>query len=198
MGPIRRDSYEGVEQNAAFYNAHAHKATDLSLNPFWRHLYDETIKLLPLDLSTAIVDLGCGPGYFAKVLYEEGFWNYRGIDFSEASIEIARRNVPEFMFTVGNITKKYVPKKPEKYDIFILLETLEHIKDDLDVLAAIPKGKMVILSVPSAGGEGHVRRFKTSKAVSIRYESYVDFKRILGLSLGPANKKFWLSHGKKI
>lgn len=196
MGPIKKPQYKGVEQKAGFYGARI--STDLSLNVFWRRLYDEAIKLLPPDIDVPIIDLGCGPGYFAKVLYSKGYKNYCGVDFAKACIEVARKNVPEFKFMIGNLYSKRIQEEFEKYSVFILLETLEHLERDTIVLKAIPKGRQIILSVPSAGGISHVRRFKTARAVRLRYNAFIEFKAFSCLSLGPAQKKFWLSCGKKL
>lgn len=185
--------YEGVERNAEYYNAYV--PSDLNFNVDWRNLYSKAADLLPTDIGVTIADLGCGPGFFAKTLYKRGYRRYWGVDFSEACIKIARRTVPQFEFAVDNLYVDHIQKRFVDYDIFLLLETLEHLKEDIKVLEAIPKGKKIILSVPSVGGIGHVRRFRTKVSVYSRYGTLINFEEIFGLSTKSSNKKFWLGHG---
>lgn len=195
MGKTKKAGYKSVEKGAEYYNTPA--PSDLSLNIYWKNLYNEAINLLPSDVNTAIADLGCGHGFFAKILYERGYRRYWGVDFSSVRIENARIAVPQFDFIVGNLYDDSIQKRFVDYDVFVLLETLEHLKKDIEVLEAIPKHKKIILSVPSVGGIGHVRRFKTSQLILLRYNALIDFTMIWSLSKGSTNKKFWLCHGTR-
>jgi len=143
------------------------------------------------------MELGCGPGYLAKILYDEGYRNYCGIDFSEVCIEKAKEKVPDFGFVVDNLYNEEVQKEFSNYDILICLETLEHLENDIAVLEAIPSGKGVIFSVPNNAGIGHVRIFGGQKAVRLRYESLIDFEKIFSIYRGRRKIYFYLVYGIK-
>ncbi len=187
------DNYEGKEEDAEYYNTHP--SPDLTLNVGWRNLYDKAAALLPANTNVKIADLGCGPGFFARILYAKGYRRYWGVDFSWVCIKTAQKAVPQFDFTIDSLYSGCIHKRFADYDVFILLETLEHLKEDIEVLRAIPSGKKIILSVPSVGGIGHVRRFRTVKSVYLRYDALVDLKIIWGLTSESLNKRFWLGHG---
>jgi len=178
------------EEGPGYYNADIPK--DLTLNPYWRKMYDMVASLLPS--SAAIADLGCGPGHMARILHAKKYKTYWGIDFAGVLVGIAKKAVPEFTFTVGSLYDKRVQKEFIKYDAFVILEVLEHLIQDIAILNAIPVGKLVILSVPNAGGRGHVRKFKTVKDVIRRYRTVVAFDKVIKI---PRQKSscFWLGYG---
>ena len=120
-----------------------------------------------------IVDLGCGVGHFARILFERGYKKYLGIDFSQIELDIAKKQVPQFDFWCADLRDARTWKVFEKYKIFVCFEVLEHIKDDLRVLKYLPGGATIIFSVPNIKGIGHVRYFKIMNEVIDRYESII-------------------------
>lgn len=62
----------------------------------WRKVYEEAARLLPESKDETIVDIGCGTGRFAKLLYDKGYRKYLGIDFSKGMLEEAKRYNPSF------------------------------------------------------------------------------------------------------
>ena len=121
-----------------------------------------------------VLDIGCGPGQFANLLYDNGVTAYTGIDHSAEAVKLARQNVPalEDKFIVGDVFSPGI--LPKCFDITVLFEVLEHMERDLDLLALFPGGKRVLFSVPSYSSPSHVRRFKTSQSVMKRYQKIVD------------------------
>ena len=106
------------------------------------HLYDEgdsnyhkqlTTKIVemyidPLNLpkQSAILDMGCGPGYFLDVMKERGYTNMLGITLSEGDVKITRdkgHNVKEYDIS-------FLPQKDgfndETIDFIFCRQTLEH------------------------------------------------------------------------
>ena len=71
-----------------------------------------------------ILDLGCGLGYDAQLLSEDGAVVV-GVDLSEKSIEIAKQNVENCKFFVGDITDDL--SKLGMFDGVICLATIMHI-----------------------------------------------------------------------
>ena len=69
-------------------------------------------------------------------------------------------------------------------DKYVLVEILEHLNQDKALLAKIPKGKEVILSVPSYLGGSHVRKFDNTDQVRERYGAIVEPEEITELQRG--------------
>lgn len=182
----------GKELNAQYYNENIPKL----LSCYWINLYNKVIELLPLDVNIKIAELGCGPGLFAEFLYEKGYKNYWGVDFSEKCIELSKERVSSYQFSIGNLYDKNIQKKFINYDIFIIIETLEHIRDDLSIIKAIPKGKEIIISVPNKDDPGHVRYFRSIATVRHRYKSSIKFIKE-SVIRGIKTKKFFLVYGIK-
>ena len=72
-----------------------------------------------------ILDLGCGAGYDAKILDDLGA-KVKGIDVSEKLIHIAKLNVPECRFLVGDIRDSLA--KLGRFEGIVCLATLIHIE----------------------------------------------------------------------
>jgi len=66
-----------------------------------------------------------------------------------------------------------------------MLETLEHINNDLDVLNKIPSNAVIIGSVPNINAKGHVRTFGGIHDVFNRYESIIEFDFLKELKMNP-------------
>ncbi|MCG8651996.1 MAG: class I SAM-dependent methyltransferase, partial [Pirellulales bacterium] len=114
---------------------------------------------------SSILDIGCGPGQFGALLKDQGFSNYKGLDFSSEAIAIARQNCPTFEFAEADIFQDQ-SLEVDDYDAIVSLEFLEHVERDLDVLRRIRPQTLFIGSVPNFPSESHVRCFKTFEEVS--------------------------------
>ena len=150
---------------------------DSTYYPLWRTVLD---KLRP---GCSILDVGCGPGQFAKLCIEEGH-PYIGVDFSQVAIEQGRKNNPAAFFQLIDVVKDKSLLKKGNYDTVTLIEFLEHIEDDLDVLISIPEGINVVFSVPKYWSKAHVRAFNTLKSVYDRYDELIEIKEKSEVSLG--------------
>jgi len=186
------------ELNSQYYDIHFPE----SISSYWENLYNKTINLLSLNTDIKIAELGCGPGLFAEFLYKKGYKNYWGIDFSERCIELAKKRVPSYQFEAGNLYDDNIQERFLNYDVFISLETLEHLTNDLSIIKAIPKGKEIIFSVPNRNDIAHVRFFKSSKSVRQRYGLTINFIKSQTLfghrSSSGSVKKFFLVYGIKL
>ena len=183
----------GKELKSQYYDMHIPKSISL----YWVNLYNKAINLLPLDTNIKIAELGCGPGLFAEFLYKKGYKNYWGIDFSKKCIELAKKRVPSYQFEPGNLYDKNIQNRFLNYDVFITLETLEHLSNDLSIIKAIPKGKKIIFSVPNRDDRAHVRFFRSIKSVVQRYGLTINFIKSQTLP-GVGKKKFFLVQGIKL
>ena len=63
-----------------------------------------------------VLESGCGTGQLAKRMLAEG-WDYRGMDLSEAMLDIARQEVPNGQFFQGDMRGF---QSPEKADAIIV------------------------------------------------------------------------------
>lgn len=95
-----------------------------------------TLKLLGKIKGKTILDLGCGPGLYAKILLKKGA-KVKGIDFSKELIEIAKREAPGVEFTIGSIEK--LPYKKEEFDFVIASLVLGHLSSWKKVLKEVKR-----------------------------------------------------------
>ena len=181
------------ELNSQYYDTEIREF----ISSYWENLYNKAVNLLSFDTNIKIADLGCGDGLFAEFLYKKGYKNYWGIDFSKKRIEVAKKRVPSYQFEVGDLYDKNIQKRFLNYDVFVSLETLEHLSNDLAVINAIPKGKEIIFSVPNKDDIAHVRFFESSKSVRQRYSLTVNFIKSQTIP-GVGDKEFFLVQGIKL
>jgi len=171
-----------------YYDSRMHRSLfPLEESP-WLQIYNKTASFLgPELIDKKIIDLGCGTGRLARLLCNKGYKNYTGIDFAPKRIEECKRYVPEYEFKCVDIFDIDVIQTFDNYDVFIILEVLEHIENDLDILDSIPKDKIIIFSVPNYLSESHLRAFKDKKSVINRYGKYIKVLR----SYTRTSKKFF-------
>jgi len=159
--------YDKVFKEDKKYNCHF---TESPFYGVWKQL------ALYIPEESSIVDLGCGPGQFAEMLYEmDKFVDYYGIDFSKVAIKMAKENdFDGFEFKRDDLRTCKIPEA----DVYVACEVLEHIMDDLELLERLPKGKLIVGSVPVYDSAGHVRYFEDWKKVKERYEDLIDIETI--------------------
>ena len=114
----------------------------------WRSL--ECKLYSSLDLNPPILDLGCGDGLFASILFKKPI--EAGIDISNNDIIMAKRTGIYKSLKFADATKK-IPYGNRHFSTVISNCVLEHI-DNLDGLLAevnrvLKKGGLFVFSVPS-------------------------------------------------
>jgi len=158
--------------------------------PMFKRVYRELRRIN----SHSVLEVGCGTGAFAHMLIEHDWVRYRGFDFSgEAVRQAQERTGRSTMFTQSDADddKSYQPY--HDYDTLVCTEVLEHLPDDLGVIARWPKDKKFIATVPNYDSRYHERFFDSGDAVRRRYSELlkVDSLRIVKKpylsDLGPRN-----------
>jgi SAM-dependent methyltransferase len=143
-------------------------------------LWTQLIAWLRNVESPRILEIGCGPGQFAHYLYDEGFRDYHGFDFSPEAVRRAREVAPQ-SFEVGDAMDPQSYRWD--YDVAIVLEVLEHVPDDLGLLAHLRGGTLLAFSLPTFDDEAHVRFFHSANEIRARYGARVDLQQVL--PIGP-------------
>jgi len=121
-----------------------------------------------LRASRHVLELGCGTGQLAQLLFDQGISAYTGFDFSREAIKIARARLPEADFRVDDALTTDL-FECISYDVVVATEVLEHIPRDLEVVGRIRVGSRVVATLPNFDWTDHVRYFASPVAVRERY-----------------------------
>jgi SAM-dependent methyltransferase len=108
----------GYDRMASRFADWASRATDDSRSPL---LADLEQRLTP---GSTVLDLGCGNGLPTARQLARTF-EVTGVDLSEAQIELARRNVPEATFVVGDLAA--VDFAAASFDAVVALYSITHV-----------------------------------------------------------------------
>lgn len=109
---------------------------------------------LPADRAARVLDVGCGMGFALAALRQRGFSRLEGIELDPAQAAAAQGR--GFQVEVVGDAAVWLQARPERYDVVLLLDVLEHVPRDaqFDLLAAIHRsltlGGRLICSVPNA------------------------------------------------
>lgn len=184
---------KGKEYYNKLYKGLSNYMCDYKKSPY----YIMWIHVLSLIGNEKIFEGGCGTGQFAKMLIDNKKNYHLGIDYSEEAIEIAKEINPENedIFILWDLFK--FDELEIDYDLFLSLEVLEHIDNDLGLLKKIKKGKRVIVSVPNFNDPAHVRIFKNERKVRVRYEKLIEIKTIQTYQFPSSTSKIFIVDGIK-
>ena len=126
-----------------------------------------------------LLELGCGPGQFAQMLYDNGFAHYTGVDFSPNTKPFwDKLKTGDYTFKRSNLYDVLNFCEYDDYDVVVCCEVLEHLAHDLEVLEKIAPGKRVIFTVPDFDDDSHLRHFHNEKEVYDRYKNSIDIHEI--------------------
>ncbi|MFT6827464.1 MAG: 2-polyprenyl-3-methyl-5-hydroxy-6-metoxy-1,4-benzoquinol methylase [Bacteroidia bacterium] len=146
-------------------------------SPYWVH-WTQVIQFLGhKNTSASILDVGCGPGQLAEYLFDLGFQNYTGFDFSEEAIKRARSLGYNYTFFTADALAR--SSYESDYDVAICLEVFEHLNEDKKIINFFQQGKKVIFSVPNFWDPSHVRRFVSMRQIKSRYYKLLDIQQIV-------------------
>lgn len=145
-----------------------------------------------LDRNTAILEIGCGAGQFASMLFDHGFLNYTGFDYAAEGIALAKKNNPnhaERFFVEDAFQTEFIE---QDYNLVICFEVLEHVQKDLALLQRIRSGTQMLLSVPNFDDPYHVRYFKNEDEVRERYNKVMRISDISVSMLSHVNCLYYI------
>lgn len=201
-GPMQADNLKGCvaqyfdQDPAGYADAYAHPDT-ASAFFFPRRQAIVMGFLRPLE-GGFIMDVGCGPGIYAKPCVEQGF-HYYGVDISPQNIDEARRrfgNLASVEFAVGDA--RQLPFPSNSVDGLLCLGMLEYVFQEqetayLSEIARVLKpGGIAIFSFLNASSPYWIWvdyilpqlkfLWKNVKAI-IKRTKFVSFKECLGEGL---------------
>ncbi|MBW4613578.1 MAG: class I SAM-dependent methyltransferase [Desmonostoc vinosum HA7617-LM4] len=167
---------EGSERTADYYDQRCLELDSWHIHysktqyyPMWSVIAD---RLQHADIKS-LLEIGCGAGQLAALLYDKGINQYLGFDFSPNFVATAKKACPELNFVVADAFETDIFYTHD-YDSVISTEFLEHVERDLEVIEKIRKGTRFYGSVPNFMMKSHVRYFKNVQEVSDRYAKYFD------------------------
>ena len=146
---------------------------------YWNRVADEKVFSTPFQIeifskyvekSMKILDVGCGYGRTLKELYDNGYRNLIGIDFSSKMIERANSSYPDISFKISEGNK--LDFEDNSIDCVILLAVLTCITNEDDQYQLISE----IHRILKKGGILYINDFliNDSDMYIKRYEKYKD------------------------
>lgn len=203
MGGVRRSlarrwgCSRDREKPPAWYDAAYTRAEreDPGAESVYIPLWAEICERLTRAGVRRVLEIGCGMGGLAQMLLDRGIESYVGLDFSKKAVEIARRREPRGRFIVGDARTTSAYSDVE-HDAIVCTELLEHVEDDLAIVARFRPGVRCLFSVPNFPYRSHVRYFDGPQSARARYAAFFDGLDVTTLK-SPRNPKneFYLLEG---
>ena len=165
----------GKEQNSFYYDTmfsksqHYKKKWNEMNN--WTIIWEKTIPIILQNNIKSILDIGSGMGQFGQLCSLNGI-SYKGIDFSKYAVDYSHKH--SLGSEIFECVDAYNYHYKDEVDCYITHEFLEHVEFDTQILSKLKPNKLIIFSVPSFNDPGHVRLFKTTGDVIMRYSPYID------------------------
>lgn len=111
------------------------------------------LRLLKLKPGESALDVGCGLGYFTRLLSVKDV-KFFGIDIDPKAILFAKEDTNDSEFLVGEA--EHLPFKGECFNKVLCSEVLEHIQNDTLALSEIYRvckdNALVVITVPTEEG----------------------------------------------
>lgn len=149
----------------------------------WLSVYSEVAAWV--DPNEEVVDLGCGTGRFIELLYRQGHYaRVTGVDWSSAALTEAASYArtrdagpPDPVWQRSSLEEWRPDPLRAGNTVYTCMEVLEHLEDDRALVARVPPGHRLLLTVPNFDSESHLRVFRSVSEVWRRYDRLVDFRR---------------------
>jgi SAM-dependent methyltransferase len=81
-----------------------------------------------IDFSTVrVLEIGCGSGFYTRLLQEQGVNRYLGVDITDALFPSLMNNFPGFQFIRRDVTDEHIDGE---FDLILMIDVIEHIVDE--------------------------------------------------------------------
>jgi SAM-dependent methyltransferase len=144
--------------------------------------------IYPEEKNLKVLDIGCGTGETLTFLqsYLKSPTLY-GIDNSPTAIKFAKSRGHK---NILKVNAKNLPFKANTFDYILLLDVIEHLKDDIAILKeakrVLKKTGKIIITAPSLQfiwsehdtAQGHYRRYTRHKIIDISHRAGLTISRI--------------------
>ena len=145
-----------------------------------------------------LLEIGCGNGEFLALAKEKGF-NVNGIEFSSRATETANNRLGEEKVICGSLETSDLPE--EHFDICVLFDVVEHVRDPLKQLKKIykllkPDG-VIFLSTPSLNSWSAQLMKNNWMEFKIEHLHYFDTQTIQNLLVKTYFKDIYISPNYK-
>lgn len=119
------------------------------------------LKSLNLKNNDFWLDMGCGPGFNQSLVNKSKLFLY-GIDLAENNITLAKKNIPQGNFIIGNVEN--LPYLDDSFDKISYLHVIEHVHKPIKSLLELRRvlkmnGKAVISFQNKFGLETYLLNF---------------------------------------
>jgi 2-polyprenyl-3-methyl-5-hydroxy-6-metoxy-1,4-benzoquinol methylase len=165
--------YDELYRCGTLYNRHY---TDTWYYPLYQTVFDAVER----GGGEKIMEVGCGSGSFAHLVFDRSSIEYAGFDFSTEAIRAAQLRTGRKSFYVGDARQR--TSYSRHYDTIVCMEVLEHIQDDLDAVKLWEPGCCCVCTVPNFWDPTHVRIFRDEEDVMSRYGGLIDISTIRRVS----------------
>jgi 23S rRNA (guanine745-N1)-methyltransferase len=113
----------------------------------------EEVAALGLGAGAAVLDVGCGEGYYLGSLAQDPGVEAHGIDLSTAAADLAARRYPEGTWIVAN-ADRFLPWADGAFDLILSIDARLSPSEMRRVLK--PEGRLLV-AVPGADDLGELR-----------------------------------------
>lgn len=148
-------------------------------------MYAEKYGFKPETMSA--LDAGCGDARFTKILIDRGVSSVEGLDYSPQALAFAKVFLPDVNFIVDDLTSESFSTEA-KYDTVFLIETLEHIHQDLvpvfikNLSSCLKTSGLLVVTVPSTRLKIHPKHYQhfTSESLAASVSGHFKALEIVG------------------
>ena len=167
-GPIYKNEIYRTENNE---NSKNNEKSFLSRKKTGETIYEYITDFIVLKPNSRILEVGCGLGSIMSCFHEKGY-DVKGIDLKEEDIIFAKsKGLNVEKNTVENL------KKDEKFDLIILMRSLEHIPEPLffikRIRSKLNENGALFISVPSLDS-----LFQTADIKKMNVQSQLHFAHV--------------------
>jgi SAM-dependent methyltransferase len=160
-------------------------------------LFRQVLAELQRRQARSVLEVGCGVGAFASMLFDKRDIDYWGFDFSPVAVAKAiERTRRSDAFAVGDATDP--GSYSRAYSTIVCTEVLEHIEADRRAVETWAPGTYCICSVPNFDSSTHVRYFVSEAQVRERYGDLIDIRSIRRINLPALTDLSWQSYARAI